>query len=345
MRFATFNCSGRFGSSFSTVHRAAMFQVAVILFCSCGLEAQEGEVIGDRAELQKVLDAYDQLRATLESYDATVECKSVNVANGQTLEVQGEYEISKRGSLYNLSKVIDIIDFDKNGRHFESQDYLDTSIGYSENVESRVGIIMTSQKEKVDADVYTWTPLVLPLTSPIDLDCFCIRHGRPFRPMMDPENMRGIPRQIHVETAANGNVILTRKYPSGTVLEMIASAENGYLLTSYRFVVHTKPEQGVEQADFTWSKRSDGSFMPKSKSYRQKLKENSESRTWLVTSLTTPSAKTEIKKFSLNPPVGWKIVDVQTKAEKVIGGEEGKRVRALLDSTNRVQIVLPNAPY
>jgi len=66
----------------------------VILFFTRGLQAQEGEVIGDRAELQKVLDAYDHLRATLESYDATVECKSVNVVNSERIEARGEYEIS-----------------------------------------------------------------------------------------------------------------------------------------------------------------------------------------------------------------------------------------------------------
>ena len=287
MRFPPFIRTAAFGSSVSKMHFAALTQVAVILFFSCGLQAQEGEVIGDRAQLQKVLDAYDQLKATLESYDATVECNMVNL---EGLEVHGKYEIVKHGSLYSLSKVIDVT---KEKAHFEKEDYLDMSLGYLENVDSRLGIIKTSRREKSDADVYSWTPLTLPLPSPIDLDCFCIRHGRSFRTMIDPANMKGKPRQVHVETASNGNVILTRKYPSGSVIEMIASAENGYLLTSYRDAVQSKPEYGLQHVDFTWSKLPNGKFTPKSKNFTHKFTDKSESRSWVVNSLTTPAAKKE----------------------------------------------------
>ncbi len=158
--------------------------------------------------------------------------------------------------------------------------------------------------------------------------------------------MKGIPRQVHVEKRADGNVVLTRKYQGGTVLEMIASAEFGYLLTSYRYAVHTKPGQAVDQADFTWSKLPNGKLVPKSKKYANKFPNNTtDSRSWEVTSLTMPSTKTEIKKLSMNPPVGWRIVDLDSKTEQVIGGEEGKRVRALLDSANRVRVGFPQSPY
>ena len=340
MRFASSFHSASSRRSIGTILCEVFFVVAVIPFYSCGLRAQEGEVIGDRAELQKVLDAYDQLKTTLESYDATVECKHDRTDGAVVL---GKYEISKRGSLYSLSKTIDCA---KEMTHFEVEDYLDMGVGYLENVDRRVGIIKTLRRQKSDADYYAWTPLTLPLTSPIDLDCFCIMPGRSIRPLMDPANMKGIPRQVHVEKRADGNVVLTRKYQSGTVLEMIASAEFGYLLTSYRYAVHTKPGQAVDQADFTWSKLPNGKLVPKSKKYTNQLPNNTtDSRSWEVTSLTIPSTKTEIKKLSLDPPIGWKIVDLEAKTEQVIGGEEGKRVRALLDSANRVRVGFPQSPY
>ena len=299
---------------------------------STELCAQEAKVIGDRSELQKVLDAYQQLTATLESYDATVEC-SYQFAGGP--EILGKYSISKKGSIYGVEA-----DEDKESMHFNTLYYLDAKLGMYESVDSRMGVIKTSRRDKANT-VVEWTPMAAPLTSPIDIDCCCMRDGYHFRSLIDPDHMKGITREIGVEKAANGNIVMTRKYPSGKTLELIASPEFGYLLISYRDVVQTKPEFGTQRVDFSWSKLPDGKFAPKSKKFIHEFPTRTDSRSWEVTSFAVPSAKTEPKRYSLSPPVGWKIIDLQTKAEKVIGGEEGKRVRALLDSVNRVQIDLP----
>ena len=300
---------------------------------STALCAQEVKVLGDRSELQRVLDAYKQLTVTLESYDAAVEC---SFQFGGSPLILGKYSISKKGSIYDVA-----VDIDKENMHFNIIYYLDAKLGLFESVDSRNGVIKTSRKDKAKWVVSEWAPMAVPLTSPIDIDCCCIRDGYHFRSLIDPEYLKGITREIGVEKAANGNIVLTRKYPSGKTHELIASPEFGYLLVSYRDVVQTKPEQGTLSVDFSWLKLPDGKMVPKSKKFTHQFPTRTDSKTWEVTSFSVPSTKTEMKKYSLSPPVGWKIIDLETKAEKVIGGEEGKRVRALLDSVNRVQIELP----
>jgi len=85
------------------------------------------EVIGDRKELQKVFDAYDRLRVSLESYDASVE----GVIEMDKRVVKGKYDISKRGSLYSLSTVSQNIPSEGTPPiDIAHEHYLDSSRGY-----------------------------------------------------------------------------------------------------------------------------------------------------------------------------------------------------------------------
>ncbi len=74
MRFAPSVHSASSRRSIGTIRCGVFFAVVLIPFYSCGLRAQEGaqegSVIGDRSELQKVLDAYDQLSASILSWAA-----------------------------------------------------------------------------------------------------------------------------------------------------------------------------------------------------------------------------------------------------------------------------------
>ncbi len=306
--------------------------IYIAMFCTLApqLLAQDGEVIGSRNDLQLVLDAYDKLRMSFDSYDASVICNSDH-ENGALHT--GQVEISKRGPLYYVvfrsQAAVD-------GRDGVTDYFLDASRFYIEKVDSRQGIIRVSHPTKPVLGLYKWIPMTSGFPSPIDIDSFCFGYGDPFDSLIDPDKMKGKLRQIIVEKNFSGNIVLTRKYPSGYIIEAIASVESGYLLTSLRDVVQPNDNRSMQSAEYSWQKLENGEFAPKSKKYSHQFPKNPQRYEWEVTKLTFPSARTDFKMPSQNPQVGWKIIDTATKSEKVIGGEEGKRIRSLLDSVKRV---------
>jgi hypothetical protein len=317
-----------------------LFALIPICFVTT-LVAQEVDVIGDRNELRKVFDAYDRLRVSLESYDASVE----GVEEMDKRVVKGKYDISKRGSLYTVSTVSQNVPTEGTPPiDIAHEHYLDSNRGYHEEVDTRKGIIRIfgAQGDQANPLDSRWSPLVTPFHAPFERECFWFSVPNPFFMMFDPEKIKGATRQLTIEKNSNGDILLIRKFPSGSKTEAIASAEFGHLLVSIYSTVGNNGR--MEQVKYSWTKLPNGSFAPKSKTYLVDSTILHHAQSWEVTRLTTPGPKKDIVKSSLNPPVGWKIIDTDTKAEKVIGGEEGKRVRGLLDSVDRVGIGTRNQP-
>ena len=315
--------------------RKLLFGLMPICFVT-SLVAQEVEVIGDRKELQKVFDAYDRLRVSLESYDASVE----GVIEMDKRVVKGKYDISKRGSLYSVSTVSQNIPSEGTPPiDIAHEHYLDSSRGYHEEVDARKGVIrifgdLGDESNPVDS---RWSPLKSPFHAPLDRECSWFGMPNPFRPTFDPETMKGTTRQLTIEKKTNGDIVLVRKLPSERKIEAIASAEFGHLLVSIHSNIGT--DERMEQVKYAWSKLPNGNCVPKSRAYLLDSTKVHLAQSWEVTRLTTPGPKKDIVQPSLNPPVGWKIIDASPKAnsEFVIGEEEGKHVRGLLDSVKRVR--------
>ena len=338
---ATSTCIFLFRKCWRRTSRTAYSFFLLWPFFGTSLLAQDDgvtvEVKGDRKEAQKVFDAYEKLRTTMESYDATVEAVE---EVGPIRDLKGKCEIAKSGNLYLVSTISN--NSPTNGGpvvDIARDHYLDSSRGYHEETDGRKGIIRISKSRGDQSNPFDsrWSPLVAPFHAPIDRECFWLGSSYPFLHLFHPEKMKGTTRELVILTSSNGDVVLTRKFPPGREIVATASAEFGYLMVSLRD--SDKEDEGrTEQMTYSWSKLPDGRIVPKSKTYSLDSPKIHMGQSWKVTRLTIPSTKTEFIKPSLNPPVGWKIIDTESKAEKIIGGEEGKRVRGLLDSVDRVGI-------